>query len=260
MTNSFSISRVLSVIKLHILEQLRSYQLLITNIVLPVLFFGVSYFLKSNSDLNDTELSALINSQFFSTALMFGVITYAFTFPLINLVNSKEEQTLRWIKQTDLNTKEFTVGNKLANLLFLNLHCLFVILLFSLLGYLNLDIILKIIVLVNITFFVLNPFSFIISTFIKSTTFASNFSNLVMLFMVFTLTFSSLFSMQTDFSLDTIQKFLIINPLFGYYDSMLVLVGNANDYFFNGFIETILYVLVFGIVTSLIEWKTFRYE
>lgn len=260
MMSDISRRRVSAVIGLHILEQLRSYQLLLTNIILPLLFFGISFILKSKSDLDNLELSILINSQFFSTALMFGVITYAFTFPMVTLVDIREKQTLRWIKQTHLKINEFTMGTKIANLLFLNVHCLLVILLFSILGYLDLDVIVKIMVLVNLTFFILNPFSFIISTFIKSTTFANNFSSLMMLVMVFTLTFSTLFSVQMNFSLEDVQKFLIINPLFGYYNSMLAVVGNTGDYFFNNYMGTIFYMILFGLIMSLIGRKIFRYD
>jgi hypothetical protein len=260
MMSSISKRRVFSVLKLHVLEQLRSYQLLITNIVLPLLFFGISFILKNKSDMNDTELSILINSQFFSTALMFGVVTYSFTFPLVNLVEIREKQTLRWIRQTELNTNEYTLGNKLANLVFLNIHSVLVILLFSTLGYLDVEITIKIMILVNLTFLVLNPFSFILSTLIKSTTFANNFSSLMMLLMVFTLTFSTLFSVQMNFSVDDVQKFLIINPLFGYYNSMLALVGGEGKYFFNNYAGTFGYMLMFAVIMSLIEWKIFKYE
>lgn len=252
--------RIASVIKLHVLEQLRSYQLLITNIILPILFFGVSFFLKSESDLSRAELSILINSQFFSTALMFGVVTYGFTFPLINLVDVREKQTLRWIKQTNLSADEYTIGNKLANLAFLNIHSLLVIALFSILGYLNMGIIVGVMVVINLTFFVLNPFSFIFSMSIKNTTFASNFSNLMMMLLIFTLTFSTLFSVQMNFSLDDVQKFLIINPLFGYYDSMLALVGDTGKYFFGSYMRTIAYIFAFGLVMGFIERKLFQYK
>ena len=255
-----SSNRIIAVVKLHITEQLRMYQLLITNIILPVLFYSISILMIKKSEMSISDLSLLINSQFFSTSLMFGLLTYSFTLPLINLVDIKEKETLLWIRQTKLTTREFTIGNKVANLIFLNLHSFFVIVLFSSLGYLSFSIVTKIIVLINITFFVINPFAFILSTKTKSAAFSNNFSSLLMLLLVFSLTFSTLFSVQLHIDLKEIQKFLLVNPLFGYYDSMLVLAGNSDEYFLGTLFKTLLYLLGFASVTTFIEFKTFKYE
>lgn len=260
MNESVSFSRVFSVVQLHIIEQLRSYQLLVMNIILPLLFFCISLFIKQRSNMSQDELSVMINSQFFSTALMLCVVTYCFSFPLVNLVDMKEKKTMLWIGQSKLGISEFIVGNKIANLFFLNFQSILIIILFSLLGYLDFFVIAKIVLIINLTFFVLNPFAFIFAKFMKSVSFASNFSSMIMLLLIFTLTFSTLFSIQLNFNLEKIQRFLVINPLFGYYNSMLVLVGRTTDYFFKSFFGTIAYLIIFGLITNLIEKKFFKYN
>lgn len=260
MTALSKVSRISSVVKLHIIEQLRDYQLLILNTLLPILFFSISIFMKYKSNMSATELSTMINSQFFSTSLMLCVVTYSFTFPLVNLVDLKERETLLWIRQSELTLSEFTIGNKISNIIFLNFQSIFIIVIFSFLGYLTLLKVLQMLVIINLTFFVLNSLAFILSRFMKSYSFASNFSSLIMLLFIFSLTFSNLFAVQMNLDLEKIQRFLVINPLFGYYNSMLVLTGSTADYFFKSYLGTSLYLILFIVVTNLTEKKLFNYS
>lgn len=242
-----------SVTKIHLIEQFRGYQLLLTNIFMPLLFFGIAVLMIEKSNMSVKELELLVNSQFFSTSLMFGVLTYSFVFPLQNIVGFKEEGTYKWLRQTTISDTEFLFGRKVANIVILNLHSIFVILLFGSLGYMEFDIILKLLVLINISFFTLNPLATILASKISNKNIANNIGTFTMLIIIFSLTFSMLFSSQLNINFENIQKFLIINPLMGYYDGSLVLFGLNGDYFFNSYVNNILYILIFALVITTIE-------
>ena len=60
----------------HLLESKRNYQIILTNLALPILFFITSLIIENNSHMTTEELKNLIYLQFFSTSLLFGILTF----------------------------------------------------------------------------------------------------------------------------------------------------------------------------------------
>lgn len=239
---------------IYLTEQFRNYQLLIMNCIIPVLFFTCSLIFKMKSLAPQSEIDMVISSQFFSVALMFGLFSYSFTSPLSSICDINENQTIPWIKQTGLKPAILFLGNKLANLIILNLHTIITCILFFTLITPQISLIFCVFILVNLSFFIINSFSFIFSKIIKNKNFANNFSNLTLLLLMFSLTFSSLLSSVLGIKLSIVNSFLTLNPLFGYYNTFNSLLGNT-DYFFGNLFGNILYMIIYMIIIYTIEYQ-----
>lgn len=254
----FKINQVIAVLYYHLLESKRNYQIILTNLALPILFFLTSLIVENNSYLELKELRQLIYSQFLSSSLLFGILTFSFSMPLQDNVEALEEGKLDMLKKTDLEYFNYLIGGKLSYIVLLNLHILFVILLFSSLQSITELPILKILLLVNLSFFAMNPFSYLIANRIKSVKLANNIGVLVMLVLLFSLTFTKMFSNLTTLDLSILNKILIINPMFGFYDSLNTILLRQGSFYFGSEYKNLLYMLFYAILITVIEYFNSR--
>jgi membrane protein len=246
--------QVFVVLRFHLIESLRNYQILLTNIALPILFVITSLLVENNSQMDPSELSLLIHSQFFSTSLLFGILSYSFSQPLQNLVEIIEEQSDLVLSQTDLKYFNFILGKRLGDLLLLNFHVLFVILLFSSLKSVSDVPVLKILLISNLSFFIINPISDYIATKIKTVKMANNIGTLAALLLIFSLTFTNMFSTLSTNNFSMIEKILVINPMFGFYDSLNMILQEKEDFYFGSFVNNLTYMILYATIIFVIEY------
>lgn len=248
------LKQVLMVFRFHLIESFRNYQILLTNIALPLLFFITSLLIENNSQMNLIELRTLIYSQFFATSLLFGILTYSFSQPLQNFVEIIEEQSYLVLSQTSLKYFNFVLGKRFGDLLLLNFHVIFVMLLFNCLESVSEIPFWKILVISNLSFFTMNPISEYIATKIKSVKMANNIGTLAALLLIFSLTFTNMFSTLSTNDFHLIEKVLLINPMFGFYDSLNVITKGTTDFYFGSFIKNLTYMLCYAIISSVIGY------
>ena len=237
----------------HLLESKRNYQIILTNLALPILFFITSLIIENNSHMTTEELKNLIYLQFFSTSLLFGILTFSFSMPLQNNVEATEDGKNDMLQKTDLKQINYIMGDKLADLMLLNFQILFVLFLFSSLKSVSDLPVIKICILENLSFLSINPFAYLISTKIKTVKLANNIGVLITLILLFSLTFTKMFSTMTTLDFTALNRILTINPMFGFYDCLNNLLLGTKEFYFGSEIKNILYVLVYVIIVSFFE-------
>lgn len=245
--------QVISVCKSHLIELGRNYQIILTNIFLPLVFFITSLLIERYSDMNIAELKLLISSQFFLTSLLFGIITYSLTQPLQDLVELKEEKIDLLLSQTNLKYFSYILGKKISDLIMSNIHVGFVVALFSTLDSISNLPYLQIFILSNLTFFLVNPLATFASKKIKNVKIANNIGTMILLILIFSLTFTKMFSSMLPIDFSMFNKLLTINPLFGYYDTLTNLFLETENFYFGSFYKNILYMIIYAIILLGIE-------
>ncbi|MEG0471080.1 MAG: ABC transporter permease [Solibacillus sp.] len=219
---------MLNIAKSFMLETVRNKGVFIGNTI-PVFTFllcswGVSLAMKSSPE----TLDFMIKGQFLPISIMLLIFSFAFSSSTTYLADLKANNTLQWLKRTDILPATYFIGMGIGVFLLMNSLLILVLLGYALLISMSLQSIIAIILICNFVLLAMYPLSFIIAGFVKNGKTAQSMLVPIMLIFMFSITMPSLFITLADKQPQDYYLFLAWNPML-YLTDMLQFQLNLQD-------------------------------
>lgn len=214
--------------KSFVLESVRNIGVFIGNIFSVFIFllcsWGVSLAMKSSPE----TLDFMIKGQFLPTSIIILIFLFAFSSTTTYLADLKANNTLQWLKRTDILPATYFIGMGIGVFLIMNSVLILVLLGYALLISMSLQSIITIILICNFVLLAMYPLSFIIAGFVKNGKTAQSMLVPIILIFMFSITMPSLFITLADKQPQDYYLFLAWNPML-YLTDMLQFQLNLQD-------------------------------
>ncbi|MEG0384021.1 MAG: ABC transporter permease [Solibacillus sp.] len=219
---------MLYIAKSFVLESVRNIGVFIGNIFSVFIFllcsWGVSLAMKSSPE----TLDFMIKGQFLPTSIIILIFLFAFSSTTTYLADLKTNNTLQWLKRTDILPATYFIGMGIGVFLIMNSVLIFVLLGYALLISMSLQSIITIVLICNFVLLAMYPLSFIIAGLVKNGKTAQSMLVPIILIFMFSITMPSLFITLADKQPQDYYLFLAWNPML-YLTDMLQFQLNLQD-------------------------------
>lgn len=213
---------MMQITKSFLLESVRNTGVFIGNIVTPFVFilcsWGCSLAIKDNPE----TLDFMIKGQFLPISIMLLLFGFAFSITTVYLADLRANNTLHWLKRTNILPATYFIGTGFGVFLLMNATLILVLLGYALIISISWKAILIIIIICNFVLLAMYPLCFIVAGIVKDGKTSQSMLTPVMLLFMFSITMPSLFLTVNGKQPQDYYGFLAWNPMLYLTDTLQV--------------------------------------
>ncbi|MCH7321907.1 ABC transporter permease [Solibacillus sp. MA9] len=213
---------MIHITKSYILESIRNAGVFFGNIVTPFVFilcsWGCSLAIKDSPE----TLDYMIKGQFLPISIMLLIFAFAFSLTTVYLADLRANNTLHWLKRTNILPATYFIGMGFGVFLLMNVALILMLIGYALLISISLKAIISIIVICNFVLLAMYPLCFIIAGVVKNGKTAQSLLTPIMLIFMFSITMPSMFLTLNDKQPQDYYSFLAWNPMLYLTDTLQV--------------------------------------
>ncbi|MGN7476331.1 ABC transporter permease [Solibacillus silvestris] len=247
---------ILQVAKSFMLESVRNAGVFIGNL-LPAFIFIICSWICTLALKNSPEtLDFMIKGQFFPISIMLLIFSFAFSSATIYLADLKANNTIQWLKRTNISPSNYFIGMGLGVFLLMNIVLALLLIGYSFLIALSFTAFVSIMLICNFVLLAIYPLCFIVAGIVKNGKVAQSMLVPVMLVFMFSITMSSLFLTIGGKQPQDYYIFLIWNPML-YLNDTLQFQLNLNEHTWLPFYQYSIILTILCVCLSIVARKIY---
>jgi ABC-2 type transport system permease protein len=213
---------MMQITKSFLLESIRNTGVFFGNIMTPFIFilcsWGCSLAIKDSPE----TLDFMIKGQFLPISIMLLIFGFAFSLTTVYLADLRANNTLHWLKRTNILPATYFIGTGFGVFLLMNAALILVLLGYALIISISWKAIVTIIVICNFVLLAMYPLCFIVAGIVKNGKTAQSMLTPVMLIFMFSITMPSMFLTLNEKHPQDYYGFLAWNPMLYLTDTLQV--------------------------------------